>query len=290
MPSIRLEDIKKYRAQSYFALPGMRLHSVDEAVEFVNRRGFIFFWPVKNVELPSLWAAVAGDRPVADEHDDPGHITWDWKDRMLGKKRWYYARILRRRNTFISMAALPYFYALSPNYGDPETDYLEQYEAGRMTAEARAVFEALLHEGPLDTLALRRAARTRMRGGANDTRFNRALDDLQLEFKAVPVGISDAGSWHYAFIYDLTHRHIPELIYQSRGISELEGRAKLVELYLRSVGAAQEQDVARLFGWEKQKLDKAMQVLCEDGLIQTGLELDRLGGNWLALSEILQGV
>ncbi len=160
MPSISLEDINEIsgavllcRCRAYACT------TVDEAVEFVNRRGFIFFWPVKNVELPSLWAAVAGDRPVADEHDDPGHITWDWKDRMLGKKRWYYARILRRRNTFISMAALPYFYALSPNYGEPETDYLDQYEAGLMTAEARAVFEALLHEGPLDTLALRRAAR-----------------------------------------------------------------------------------------------------------------------------------
>ncbi len=288
MPSINLEDLKKYRARSYFTLPGTRLHTVDEAVEFVNLRGFIFFWPVKNVELPSLWAAVAGDRPVPDEHDDPGHITWDWKDRMLGKKRWYYARILRRRNTFISMATLPYFYALSPNYGDPETDYLDQYEEGLMTAEARAVFEALLREGPLDTLALRRAAH--MKGPTNDTRFNRALDDLQLEFKALPVGISNAGSWHYAFIYDLTHRHIPELIPQSGGIAELEARAKLVELYLRSVGATQVQDIARLFGWELQQVTKALEILQKEGVVQTGLELAQLGGSWLALSEILQGV
>ena len=288
MPSISLEDVKKYRAQSYFTLPGTRLHTVDEAIEFVNLRGFIFFWPVKNVELPSLWAAVAGDRPVPDEHDDPGHITWDWKDRMLGKKRWYYARILRRRNTFISMSTLPYFYALSPNYGEPETDYLDQYEEGLMTAEARTVFEALLREGPLDTLALRRAAH--MKGPTNDTRFNRALDNLQLEFKALPVGISDAGSWHYAFIYDLTHRHIPELIHQARGIAELEARVKLVELYLRSVGATQEQDIARLFGWEMQHVCNTLEILRRDGLIQTGLELARLGGNWLAISEILQGV
>ena len=288
MPSINLEDLKKYRAQSYFTLPGTRLHTMDEAVEFVNLRGFIFFWPVKNVELPSLWAAVAGDRPVPDEHDDPGHITWDWKDRMLGKKRWYYARILRRRNTFISMSALPYFYALSPNYGEPETDYLDQYEEGLMTAEARAVFEALLREGPLDTLALRRAAH--MKGPSNDTRFNRALDNLQLEFKALPVGISDAGSWHYAFIYDLTHRHIPELISQARGIAELEACVKLVELYLRSVGAAQVQDIARLFGWEMQKVSKALEILQRDGVVQTDLELAQLGGNWLVLSEILQGV
>ncbi|MGD0002595.1 MAG: crosslink repair DNA glycosylase YcaQ family protein [Anaerolineaceae bacterium] len=288
MPSINLEDLKKYRAQSYFTLPGTRLHTMDEAVEFVNLRGFIFFWPVKNVELPSLWAAVAGDRPVPDEHDDPGHITWDWKDRMLGKKRWYYARILRRRNTFISMSALPYFYALSPNYGEPETDYLDQYEEGLMTAEARAVFEALLREGPLDTLALRRAAH--MKGPSNDTRFNRALDNLQLEFKALPVGISDAGSWHYAFIYDLTHRHIPELISQARGIAELEACVKLVELYLRSVGAAQVQDIARLFGWEMQKVSKALEILQRNGVVQTDLEFAQLGGNWLALSEILQGV
>jgi hypothetical protein len=288
MPSITLEDVKKYRAKSYYTLPGMRLHTVDEAVEFINRRGFVFFWPVKNVELPSLWSAVAGDRPVPDEHDDPGHITWDWKDRMLGKKRWYYARILRRRNTFISLSALPYFYALSPNYGEPETDYLDQYEEGMMTAEARAVFEALLREGPLDTLALRRAAH--MKGPTHDTRFNRALDTLQIEFKAVPVGISDAGSWHYAFIYDLTHRHLPELIYQARAIAELDARVKLIELYLRSVGAAQEQDMARLFAWDKQEVDKALEVLQGDGVIQTGLELDRLGGNWLVLSEILQGV
>ena len=288
MPSINLEDIKKYRARSYFPLPGMRLHTVDEAVEFVNMRGFIFFWPVKKVVLPSLWTAVAGDRPVPDEHDDPGHITWDWKDRMLGKKCWYYARILRRRNTFISMSALPYFYALSPNYGEPETDYLEQYEAGQMTAGARAVFEALLREGPLDTLALRRAAH--MKGPTYDTHFNRAMDDLQLEFKALPVGISDAGSWHYAFIYDLTHRHMPELLIQSRGIVENEARKKVIELYLRSVGAAQEQDITRLFGWEMNKVAVALRGLQENGLVQAGIELAQLGGNWLVLSDILQGV
>jgi hypothetical protein len=225
---------------------------------------------------------------VPDEHDDPGHITWDWKDRMLGKKRWYYARILRRRNTFISLSALPYFYALSPNYGEPETDYLDQYEEGLMTAEARAVFEALLREGPLDTLALRRAAH--MKGPTHDSRFNRALDDLQLEFKAVPVGISDAGSWHYAFIYDLTHRHLPDLIHQARKIPEMDARVKLIELYVQSVGAAQAQDIARLFAWDRQKVDKALELLQGDGVIQMDLEIDQLGGNWLVLSEILQGV
>ena len=80
---------------------------------------------------------MAGDRPVADAHDDPGHVSWGWKDTLLGQKRVYYARVIKKRNTFLSLEALPYFYALSPNYGSPEEDYLIDYEAGRLTAEAR---------------------------------------------------------------------------------------------------------------------------------------------------------
>ncbi len=62
--------IWEYR-QSTFRLRH-RVRSLDEALNFVNERGYIFFWPIKDLVFPSLWAAVAGDRPVPDEHDDPG--------------------------------------------------------------------------------------------------------------------------------------------------------------------------------------------------------------------------
>ena len=108
----------------------MKLHNLEQAVEYVNQRGFIFFWPNKNIVMPSLWTAVAGDRPVPDEHDDPGHVTWDWKDKSLGKRLWYYGRVLSNRNAMVSLDLLPFFYALSPNYGSPSEDYLEQYMLG----------------------------------------------------------------------------------------------------------------------------------------------------------------
>lgn len=50
----------------------------EQALEWVNERGFVFFWPIQGFSLPGLWTAVAGKRPVATEHDDPGHITWAW--------------------------------------------------------------------------------------------------------------------------------------------------------------------------------------------------------------------
>jgi len=120
------KSIEAYRAKSY--LPTRRLATVEQAIKFVQERGFVFFWPIKGIEFPSLWTAVAGDRPVANEHDDPGHVTWGWKDQMLGKREWYYAKMLRKKATLVSLEVAPYFYALTENYGDPEQDYLIQYE------------------------------------------------------------------------------------------------------------------------------------------------------------------
>ena len=159
MPALHFEHLQTYRAMTYYLRPDLRVTTKDQAVDFVNERGFVFFWPIKDVTMPSLWAAVAGDRPVPDEHDDPGHVTWRWKDEMLGARRWYYAKVLRKKATFIALGVVPFFYALTENYGEPEEDYLLQYQEGRMTFEAKTVYETLLKEGPLDSISLRKAAR-----------------------------------------------------------------------------------------------------------------------------------
>jgi uncharacterized protein YcaQ len=236
--------------------------------------------------------AVNGDRPVPDEHDDPGHITWDWKDRMLGKRQWYYARTLRRRNTMISLNMLPFFYALSPNYGDYENDYLDQYYAGTLTQEARQLYEALLLEGPLDTLALRRAAR--LQSSNSDTRFNKALDDLQIQFKILPIGVASVGSWHYAFIYDIAPRHLPDLVELARPISETQARVTLLECYFASVGAARLRDINKLFHWRPDDSRRTIESLISKYAITEDVELssDRSSeitkDKWFVLNELIQ--
>ena len=285
MPVLSNECLRSYRAQTYRFAPGLRLTSAEEAVDFVNQRGFTFFWPIKNVELPSLWVAAAGDRPVADEHDDPGHTTWGWKDDQLGKHRWYYGRILRRRNTLIALDVLPYFYALSPNYGEPELDYIDQYEQGLLTQEAKNLYEVLLNEGPLNTLDLRRIAH--MSSPSSNGRFSKALDDLQVEFKVLPVAISDAGSWHYAMVYDLVPRHFPDLIEQAGQITEKSARQKLAELYFLSVGAAREADLMRLFHWRPEDTSRTVALLKQNGFIQDCIELEKQAGEWLALTSLV---
>jgi hypothetical protein len=282
MTSLSLERLKAHRSRTFNLPPSKRLSSPAQASTFVNRRGFVFFWPISGIDLPSLWTAVAGDRPVADKHDDPGHITWGWKDGALGKRTWYYAKILRKKATMISLDVAPYFYALSENYGSPEEDYLVAYEEGRMPQSAKQVYETLLKEGAMNTLDLRKAAKL---SNAKDSEFNKALEILQADFKILPVGVSEAGAWKYSFIYEIVPRHYPDLPEQARHIGEGEARMKLLELYFESVGAAQERDAVKLFGWKKDLVTRAIAGLVRKRVVVEA-EHPKFKGTWLALPKL----
>ena len=231
-----------------------------------------------------MWTGVAGNRPVADKHDDPGHITWGWKDNALDKKIWYYAKILRKKATMISLDIAPYFYALSENYGSPEEDYLLAYEEGRLTQSAKQVYETLLNEGAMNTLDLRKAAKL---SNAKDSEFNKALEVLQADFKVLPVGVAQAGAWKYSHIYEIVPRHFPKLPEQARKIGENAARTKLLELYFESLGAATESDAAKLFGWNKELLARAIAGLVQKKFIVES-EHPKQKGKWLAVKKLTE--
>jgi hypothetical protein len=262
----------------------MRIQTPDEAVNFVNERGFVFFWPITGTRFPSLWAAVAGDRGVADDHDDPGQITWDWKDCMLGKKQWYYGRILKRKNAMASLDAFPYFYALTPNYGEYEVDYLTQYQQGLLTAESKAIYEALLFNGPLDTITLRKTSR--MTNESSASRFQRALDQLQVEMKILPVGISEAGAWKYAFIYDIVARHFPWIEARAGEINEPEARAYLLTRFMISMGLEEKSHIRSMFHWSEVELQRAVIRVIDEKMIDLD-QIDLDGKPSLAIRELL---
>jgi hypothetical protein len=279
MTSINLKKLQALRTRTFNLPPQKRVSSPAQALTFVNKRGFVYFWPIKGIDLPSLWTAVAGDRPVADKHDDPGHVTWGWKDGALDKKIWYYGKILRGKATMVSLEIAPYFYALSENYGEPEEDYLIAYREGRLPQAAKQVYETLLEKGSMHTIDLRKEAKL---SNAKDSEFNKALEYLQRDFKILPVGVAQAGAWKYSHIYAITTNHFPELAEQARKISEIQARTKLLELYFNMVGAAQLRDVTKLFGWGNEAVKKAVNKLIEAGFLTTA-EHPKLAGEWLVV-------
>jgi hypothetical protein len=281
MPTLSSDRLAAYRAETYHLRPDLRVLTREQAIDFVNRRGFVHFWPIQGVLLPSLWAAVAGERPVPNEHDDPGHVTWGWKDELLGARRWYYAKVLRKKATFIALDVAPYFYALSENYGEPEQDHLLQYQEGRMTFEAKAVYETLLAEGRSIRSAC--ASRPGWAAGRASPASTARWSCCKPTSRSCPWAVAQAGAWKYAFVYDLVHRFYPDLPEQARPIRQAEARRRLVELYLQSVGAAPQKAVAALFGWAKGDATAAIEALAADHVILSGVSVEGEAGEWVAL-------
>lgn len=276
--------VEEYRRKTFRFLTKYRLKTSEEAIHFVNERGFVFFWPISGFEIPSLWGAVAGDRPVPNQHDDPAHITWRWKDDLLGKAVWYYAKVLRQKSTMISLDLLPFFYALSPNYGDPEQDYQIAYQDGRLTLEEKQVYETILEKGPLDSIMLRNESR--LSSKENTARFSRALNFLMRDFRILPVGVAEAGTWNYAFVYDAVHRHFPDLPERAREITESEARRKVLESYFYSVGASQIQVIRKLFQWPERLVERTLDAMQESGLLMNQVKFRSKEGEWWLLSSL----
>ena len=264
MQEMNFTQLHEYRLRTYRIINSLKIRNINKARDYVNERGFIFFWPISGIELPSLWKAVAGDRPVANAHNDAGHVTWGWKDEALDKRYWYYAKILRRKATFVSLETAPNFYALTMNYGSPEEDHILAYHEGLLSLAAKNVYGALLEMGSLNTLDLRKEAKLQ---NAKESIFTRALEDLQKDFKILPVGITEAGGWRYSFRYELTSRYFPELPVKARLISESEARHKLIELYLSSVGAARSRDIQRLFRWSMELISRTIEWMRKENQI-----------------------
>jgi hypothetical protein len=264
------EWIAAQRDHIYRRTPARRVQSVDEARAFVAEVGFCHFWPIKGVELPNLFHAIAGRvRPVPMEHDDPDiGKCWGWKDQSLDKRWWYYGKLLRRRATLVSLELLPAVYACTENYGGLD-DYVDEYRAGTMTVEAKQIYEALLELGPLDTVRLRREAR--MSASGVKSRFERALVELQVGLKVLPVGVAEAGAWRYAFVYDILQRHFPGLPEQARAISRAQARRALVLQYVDDVAAAEREGIGRVFSvfrWTATELERTIGALLQEGAVR----------------------
>ena len=265
-----LDDVTVQREHNYRRTPERRVQTLEEARAFVEEVGFCHFWPIKNIETPNLFHAIAGRvRSVPMEHDDPDiSKCWGWKDQSLDKKWWYYGKFLRRRATMVSLEMMPHFYALSENYGSLD-DYLMEYEDGRMTAEAKAIYEAILENGPLDTVRLRRESR--MSAESAKSRFDRALVELQVGLKVLPIGVAEAGAWNYAFVYELFQRWFPDIPEQARPIGRAEARRVLVSRYIDNVVLVDRKMIAKVFHvlkWTPKELDHTIAALLEEGVVQ----------------------
>jgi uncharacterized protein YcaQ len=152
-----------------------------------------------------------------------------------------------------------------------------------MTAEAKAIYEAILENGPLDTVRLRREAR--MSAESAKSRFDRALVELQVELKVLPIGVAHTGAWNYAFTYELFQRWFPEVPEQARSIKRSEARRVLVQRYIDNIVAADHKRIAKVFHvlkWTSREWDRTIAALVEEGAVRE-IEVEGVEGPQLVL-------
>jgi hypothetical protein len=275
------EALQAMRAQRYRQRPHLRVRTEDEALDFLNDVGFCLLFSAKDIELPSLWGALCGaDLPLPNHHDNRElGLAWDWKDKLPIEGKVLYGKFLRKKPVFVALDLVPYFYALSPNYGDLAEDYMIDYLDGRLTVEAKQVYEVLLEQGALPTSRLRLEAG--LSGKANAGRFDRALAELQMDFRIAKVAISDANRWGYCYVYDLLPRHLPEEVTAAQSIGGQQARETLLLRYLRTVIAATPRQVRLLFGWQPGDVDRLTSRLAAEARLREGIRIEGLEGEYL---------
>jgi len=260
------QSVQKYRHKTYRYDPGNHIKSESQAVDFVNQRKFVFFWPIKGIPLPSLWCATAGNRPVPNNHDDPGHITWRWKDNLLGKGHWYYAKVLRRKSTIIALTMLEYFFALTGTAFHTIEDLEYLHRIGKQSQIEIEIFSLLLSSGPLDAITIRDRLKTSL--AYSSAEFNRAMEKLQSGFHILPTGIANTGRWHYAYLYDTVEHIYPQKLRNADKISKEKARQKILSAYFLSNGAAAFSDIKKLFHWKKPEISLVLDQMQQNGFIR----------------------
>jgi uncharacterized protein YcaQ len=128
-----------------------------------------------------------------------------------------------------------------------------------------------------------------MSSASSESRFNRAIVELQSDFKILPVAVTEAGAWHYAFAYDVVARHYPDIPETAHSIEEKEARQVLIDIYARSLGAVQLQDIQRLFGWKPDEVRRAVDSSLSVGRLVSVSLVAGLQGEWLVVPELPAG-
>jgi hypothetical protein len=112
-----------------------------------------------------------------------------------------------------------------------------------MTAEAKAIHETILENGPLDTVRLRREAR--LSAESAQSRFDGALVELQVGLKVLPIGVAHTGAWNPPT--NCSSAGSPRFPNRPVPSKRSEARRVLVLRYLDNVVAADRKMIAKVF-------------------------------------------
>jgi hypothetical protein len=192
----------------------------EDAVAFVEALGFCTWGPVPGIEFPNL-AEQMGETAASVLAR-----TWFWKDDAHFDRKLYYAKVIRGQPTFIAPEYLPDFVAALAGRGqEVEREPLRLFQEGRLSRQARIIFDYLVDHPALPTRELRRG--TRLYEKVHATATENALAELQRRFLICKVGLTGRTRGTYSYVWDLADRFAPEAFEDAARTSVAAARARV---------------------------------------------------------------
>jgi hypothetical protein len=254
-----LDSVKELRRFRHRQVAERQLHTIQDALDFINEAGFCLFYPHGRLELPNLLHAIAGDHDTQEGHG------WSWKDELASQKKVFLGKPYHHKPGFVALRMLAPLYVLSAA-GEVGGDHHELSLTGTLTAEAFRITEVLLDRGSMSTHTLRQAA---LMGATKENyRFSRALAEAQEKCLIAVVSTTSDTRAGYSYIWDAFERVWPDAVAEAEHLSYKAAVETVIAQYVNTVVAATARITAVTFALERQRVERTAESLAAQGLVK----------------------
>lgn len=187
------------------------VNSEEEALNFINKYGFVTLFPIRRIVFPNLYQATVGNRE--EKFDN----AWKWADDLAMKKLIHYGKLVRKQVTLVSLELFPYFYRLC--------------REKTLSTTAQKILAFIEAYGPISTTVLRKSLD--LMGKKKKYVFTKAIDELQM---ALTVAIVDREKPpRTTHIYDLIERWMPQSLFEKAdAVSEKDAKDRVIAKLLEN--------------------------------------------------------
>jgi hypothetical protein len=176
----------------------------------------------------------------------------------------------------VALDLFPAFYALVRGR-QRARDYVAEYEAGRLSLNARRLMDSLIRESPQYTRSLR--AETFMLEAGKTREFERAMAELQRSLFIVKTEERYEPSFSYR--WDLVQRWLPEAVAEGRKLTREKAIDRLVSRYLGGAVFSSPALLARLFSVPRDEVTRSLDRLARTGAVSPLSAIAGRPGRWV---------
>jgi len=272
--------LERRRRSNFRQLPSRRVRSARSALDFVNAVGLCSTFHRFPEGLGCLWEAVAGRAaprwPRRSHHDAGIGLTWELKDVLPAGRQVYYGKLVKGRPVLVALDLFPAFYALVR--GDQRASaYRMEYDAGRLSLNAKRIMDCLVRESPQYTRGIR--AECFMLEPGKTREFERAMGELQQGLWIVKT--EERYEPTFSYRWDLLEHWLPDAVAEGRRLRRSAALERLLARYLAGAVYSTSSRLARLFTLDRREVERALAALARAGRVSPPREVAGRPGRWV---------